>query len=455
MRREAALPALDDAPPVELARDARVSRTVPLSAVSEVRVSNVDKKSEPGELPVRLCNYTDVYKNDYITEDLEFMRATASRAEVARFGLRPGDVIITKDSETPDDIGIPSLVDEATADLVCGYHLAMIRPSPEKVDPAFLAKQLAQPRIARYFGQQANGSTRYGLSIAAIERAPIWLPSIEQQRAASGLLRTIDSSIAETKAVTSKLRQIHLGLMQQLLLRGIDENGEVRDRHRHQENFEDTVIGLKPVSWSVKQLGEIVPAHRKITYGIVQPGPLVPDGVLLIRGQDYIGGWAQLDNFFRVAPVLHQSYRRSTTFAGDLIVCIVGATTGSVAQVPDWIEEANITQTTARVSCNLKIVDPRFIFHVLQSEIGQRQVRKYVKGSAQPGLNLADVEVFKVPVPSLDEQVQIAKVLDDSLENIGAWVNELDKLQKLKIAVAHHVLSGSESSPVSLQSGGF
>src|SRR4051794_30860396 len=105
MPREAALPALDDAPPIELVHDARVSRTVPLSAVSEIRVSNVDKKSEPGEIPVRLCNYTDVYKNDYITDDLEFMRATASRAEIARFGLRIGDVIVTKDSETPNDIG--------------------------------------------------------------------------------------------------------------------------------------------------------------------------------------------------------------------------------------------------------------------------------------------------------------------------------------------------------------
>ena len=60
-----------------------VPQMVPLSEVCEVRVSNVDKKSEPGELPVRLCNSTDIYKNDYITDDLEFMRATASRAERA------------------------------------------------------------------------------------------------------------------------------------------------------------------------------------------------------------------------------------------------------------------------------------------------------------------------------------------------------------------------------------
>ena len=77
------------------------------------------------------------------------MRATASLAEIARFGLRVGDVIITKDSETPDDIGIPALVDSVGSDLVCGYHLAMIRPVPDEVDPTFLAKQLAQPRMAR------------------------------------------------------------------------------------------------------------------------------------------------------------------------------------------------------------------------------------------------------------------------------------------------------------------
>src|ERR1700730_5829083 len=113
---------------------------------------------------------------------MDFMRATASRSEIARFGIAIGDVVITKDSETPDDIGIPALVDSTVADLVCGYHLAIIRPAPSSIDPAFLAKQLSQPRIARYYGQQANGSTRYGLSIIAIERTPIWMPPINQQK---------------------------------------------------------------------------------------------------------------------------------------------------------------------------------------------------------------------------------------------------------------------------------
>ena len=71
-----------------------------LKHVAAVRPSNVDKKTVEGQEPVRLCNYVDVYKNDYITEDFEFMQASATLGQIAAFTLKAGDVIITKDSET-------------------------------------------------------------------------------------------------------------------------------------------------------------------------------------------------------------------------------------------------------------------------------------------------------------------------------------------------------------------
>ena len=69
-----------------------------LKTTASVQLSNVDKHSEEGQVPVRLCNYVDVYYNDLITVDLEFMNATATPAQVRRFRLRAGDVVITKDS---------------------------------------------------------------------------------------------------------------------------------------------------------------------------------------------------------------------------------------------------------------------------------------------------------------------------------------------------------------------
>ena len=83
-------------------------KTVPLRAVADCAVSNVDKNWSEDELPVRLCNYTDVYNNEFITAALDFMRGTATPIEIQKFGMRVGDVAITKDSESWDDIGIPA-----------------------------------------------------------------------------------------------------------------------------------------------------------------------------------------------------------------------------------------------------------------------------------------------------------------------------------------------------------
>src|SRR3990170_1149679 len=63
-------------------------REATLSSVAEVRFSSVDKITRPSEKPVRLCNYVDVYENNYITGDLEFMQASATQPEIVRFGLQ-------------------------------------------------------------------------------------------------------------------------------------------------------------------------------------------------------------------------------------------------------------------------------------------------------------------------------------------------------------------------------
>ena len=205
--------------------------------------------------------------------------------------------------------------------------------------------------------------------------------------------------------------------------------------------FQATPIGTLPSDWRCIQLRYIVPESRKVTYGIVQPGEHDSQGVLLIRGQDYIKGWAEPDAFFRVARPLHNVFKRSLTVAGDLLICIVGATTGATNVVPSWISEANITQTTARVACDSRKADSHFVLFALASELGQMQVRKYVKGSAQPGLNLADVERFYVPAAPLSEQRKIARILttvDNLIEKTEALIA---KYQAIKQGMMHDLFS--------------
>jgi type I restriction enzyme S subunit len=180
---------------------------------------------------------------------------------------------------------------------------------------------------------------------------------------------------------------------------------------------------LLPEGWTKRPLGELIQPDRKITYGIVQPGGFVEEGVPLVRGGDYANGWVPLTAIKRVRPEIDAPYRRSKLRGGDLLMTIVGYT-GTVAEVPEWLAGANITQTTARIAIDENVSEPRYCFHALQSSFVQDQVKRFTKGAAQPGLNLEDIELLVVPCPPRVEQRRIAAVLD-------SWDQAVDTAERL------------------------
>lgn len=189
----------------------------PLSKIAEVIVSPVDKKSEPDELPVELCNYTDVYYNNLITKKISFMKATAKKTEIEKYSLNKGDVVITKDSETPGDIAIPALVSEDLNGVVCGYHLAIIRPKGNLIDGAFLNYLFSIQKTRYYFFTLATGATRFGLSIGAINKAHFRIPNIKEQQKIAKILSVADQEIETLQKKLDCLKQEKKALMQQLL----------------------------------------------------------------------------------------------------------------------------------------------------------------------------------------------------------------------------------------------
>jgi type I restriction enzyme S subunit len=183
-----------------------------LKHIADVRFSGVDKHAHDEETPVRLCNYTDVYKHDHITGDMDLMRATATAAEIARLTLKAGDVILTKDSETPDDIGVPAWVPEDLPGVVCAYHLGLLRPEPERVRGEFLFRAIGSARIVQQFHVLATGVTRFALGKHDVKNAVIPLPSAvtEQQaicRWIDEATQPLDEAIARANEEITLIRE--------------------------------------------------------------------------------------------------------------------------------------------------------------------------------------------------------------------------------------------------------
>ena len=183
-------------------------RFMRLRNISDVHFSNVDKHSKDEEKPIRLCNYSEVYHNSRIHTDMDFMRATASIEEINRFRLMVGDVLITKDSEVWNDIGVPAHVDRSAPDLVCGYHLALLRPFTRVLMGGFLHAALSCPSVAIQFHFCANGVTRFGLSQNSIKSTWIPVPSLLEQCAIARYLDHANNQIEQ--AIDARTKNIEL-----------------------------------------------------------------------------------------------------------------------------------------------------------------------------------------------------------------------------------------------------
>lgn len=179
-----------------------------LADIAKIEISGVDKKTKEGEMPVRLCNFVDVYHNWAITKDKaeHFMLASAKQAEINKCSIAKGQVAITKDSETRDDIGIATYIADDFADVLLGYHCALITPNENILDGKYLNAFMHTSYIQKYFENNASGSEqRYTLSNDTISNIPILLPSLEEQQRIGAILSNIDRKIELNKAINDNL----------------------------------------------------------------------------------------------------------------------------------------------------------------------------------------------------------------------------------------------------------
>lgn len=407
-----------------------------LGDVADVRVSNVDKKVSASETPVWLCNYMDVYSNTRIQRGMEFMRGSASRAEIQRFSLRRGDVVITKDSESPDDIGVPAVVADDIEDLVCGYHLCVIRPTDDELNATYLAEQLGADACKRYFGVRAAGSTRFGLPLGAIENLELPFPPGQEQDKIAEVVFTLDRSIERTAALVAKHARIKTGLLQDLLTRGIDEEGNLRSEDTHK--FRDSPVGRVPAEWDCSKLSRFVPNAE---YGISTS--LGDSGYPVLRMNNISDGEADLSDlkFTATAPAESLWLRD-----GDVLFNRTNSWE-HVGRTGIWrgqIEKATFASYLVRLGPDPELLVPELLNLWLNWEPTQIAMRRVATPAVQQvNINPTNLRSIAAAFPrSLDEQREIVRRLAAARRGIASLAGALEKLRSLKDGLMQDLLTG-------------
>jgi type I restriction enzyme S subunit len=385
-----------------------------LWTIASIRLSNVDKKSVEDQVPVRLCNYVDVYYHERVGPDLEFMAATATPEQVQRFSLRAGDVLITKDSESWTDIAVPAEVSADLPDVLCGYHLAIVRPAPG-CDGAFLARAFSAVGPRDQFQIAANGITRFGLGGDAIRAGLFATPPAEEQRAIGMFLdretARIDALVAKKERLIELLQEKRTALVTRAVTKGLDPNVPMKDSGVEW-------LGEIPAHWEVWRLKHV---SGGLTVGVVvNPSQYVSaSGVAFLRGVDVTEGRIVPDCVQYMSEDANMSHHKSILRAGDLVSIRVGYP-GVTAVVPTELDGSNcasllITRRSPRI-------DSELLCHLMNSAVGKAQFKMLQDGAAQEQINVSDAVDFLVPLAPRSEQTSIAQTLSAATARIDALI---------------------------------
>jgi Restriction endonuclease S subunits len=409
-----------------------------LQNIAELRTSNVDKKSAEGEQPVRLCNYVDVYKNDKVTMTLDFMEATASNAQIERFNLQVDDVVITKDSESPDDIGIPALIAETAPDLVCGYHLTILRPYKDKAVGSYLAYALCSRLSTYQFYLAANGVTRFGLTYQETKNIRITLPPLDEQRRIAAFLDwktgQIDALIARKQALLEMLKEKRLAVITQAVSRGLDPSLPLRDSGI-------PWLGKVPEHWEVRRLkfavtcndeslSETTEADYEIAYVDISSVNLV-EGVTTIEAL-----------LFEDAP----SRARRIVRAGDTIISTVRTYLKAITAIKKPTNNM-IVSTGFAVVRPQGFINSDFLGYALQSTGFIGEVVANSMGVSYPAINPTALVClpFCYPVDKKEQQ-QIVVYLDAEIRKLNTLeakvLNAIERLQEYRTALITAATTG-------------
>jgi type I restriction enzyme S subunit len=390
-------------------------KLMPLKKVAIVRPSNVDKKSNEKEKQIYLCNYTDVYYNNFITDELSFMQATATENEIKKFSLMSGDVIITKDSEDRYDIGVPSLVLKDLPNVLCGYHLALIRTKSQILLGSYLCSLLKTHNMRHYLSIISNGVTRFGLTSDALSNMILPIPPLKEQLAISKIMMLLDKYIEYVNKLLAAKITLKRGIIQQLLTGKNRFKGFTRKwENQELRNF------LKPIQRPVPK-----PDKKYIALGIRSHGK----GTFLrnVENPDEV----MMETLYEVAQ-------------GNLIVNITFAWEGAIALAKRTDNGALVSHRFPTFVFKEDIVIPDYFKQVMLTKRFVHELGLVSPGGAGRNRVMSKKGFLKIKIPSpeIKEQRKIAELLCSLDKEIELVERQLDALQTQKRGLMQKLLTG-------------
>jgi len=377
----------------------------PLGEVVEISNIGVDKKINPNEKSVRLLNFVDVFKNQYISNETPKMVVTASERKINDCKIKKGDIFITPSSELIDEIGFSAMATEDFENAVYSYHIMRLRINNlDILFPPYLNYLFSSKGIRKQIQIKAQGITRYGLTLPNWKSIQIPIPPLSLQKEIVRILDTFTVLTAELTAELTARKKQYAYYREELLKFEMSELG-LKDKVS-----ESGFTGLKDLQDKVewRTLGEV---GEFVRGGGLQKKDFTEIGIGCIHyGQiyTYYGTFTNKTKSF-VSEEFAKKARKAKH--GDLVIATTSENDEDLCKAVAWLgdEEIAVSSDACFYSHKLK---PKYVAYFFQTEQFQKQKRPFITGTKVRRVNADDIAKIKIPVPTPEEQERIVSILD-------------------------------------------
>lgn len=370
-----------------------------------------------------IVNYTDVYRKRGLTKSDVRGKVNLTRDEIHRFDARKNDVFFTRTSETPEEVGMSSVLLDDIDDCVFSGFVLRGRPKNDMFVPEYCKYCFTTEAIRSAIIMGCTYTTRAltnGTQLSAIE---IVVPPKPEQEAIAKSLTEIDDLISSLEKLITKKKAIKQGAMQELLtgkrrLPGFSGEWETRTLHEISNEMVDGPFGsnLKTEHYTTERQVRIIQLSN-------------------------IGeaGW-------------NNANVKYTTFshAAELQRCIVQPGSILIAKMmpagraiicPDNEKSYILGSDVVRVVPNSS-VDSRYLVYATKSRFYLDQIADDTQGSTRARTSVSKLRKTAILFPEKDEQIAIADILSEMDMEIAALEGKIAKYRQIKQGMMQQLLTG-------------
>jgi type I restriction enzyme, S subunit len=346
--------------------------------------------------------------------------------------VRQGDILFNNTNSVAL-IGKSAIFDDELGYVTYSNHITRIRVDTARVVPKWLLYILIRKWQLNYFRSICHRHVEQaGITGDDLLAIKVALPPLLEQQKIASMLSTVDDFVQKSDEIITQTQQLKKGLTQQLLTRGIGHT-----------KFKETEIGKIPIEWEATRLGDC--AQIKGGYAF-KSSDYTNEGTPLIRITNVSHGTIDMDDVPFLPNSFLEKYGEFSLEEGDLVIVLTRPITGGeikAARIGRNHLPALLNQRIGKIRIRHKgRLQSDYLFQVFFSRAFINQVRNGLALMNQPNISPREIEKFRIPLPPINEQIQISEILSTIDRKIEVENKNKQELPKIKIGLMSALLTG-------------